>query len=186
MKASLNASNGREAIYETISQGDKNFGGLIARMKSAAIDVIFFGGYHTEAALLIRQARELGLTALMISGDALVTDEFWKISGPAGQDTIMIFGPDPRRHTSALEVVEKFRASGYDPQGYTLYTYAAVQVWVQAVNAARSFRVSDAARRMRESVFGTVLGNLSFDAKGDRRDLDYVFYVWRNGRYYEL
>ena len=51
-------------------------------MKAANIQVIYIGGYHTEAGLIIRQAKEQGMTPTLISGDALVTKEFWQISGP--------------------------------------------------------------------------------------------------------
>jgi branched-chain amino acid transport system substrate-binding protein len=148
--------------------------------------VIYVGGYHTEAGLIVRQAREQGLNAQLISGDALVTDEFWKISGPAGAGTLMTFGPDPRKNPAAKDVVEKFKAAKYEPEGYTLYTYAAIQVWAQTVNATKSTKTADLAKKMREATYDTVIGKLRFNAAGDRRDTDYVFYVWKDGKYAEM
>lgn len=186
MKKAFNAGKGKEVMYEAYNQGDKDFAALVSKMKAAAVDVIYVGGYHTEAGLIVRQSREQGLNALMISGDALVTDEFWKISGPAGQGTLMTFEPDPRKYATAKDVVEKFKAAKYDPEGYTLYTYAAVQVWAQSVNATKSTKTADLAKKMREATYDTVLGKLRFNAKGDRYNPEYVFYVWKDGKYTQM
>jgi branched-chain amino acid transport system substrate-binding protein len=86
-------------------------------MKQANIDAIYFGGYPTEAGLIVRQARDQGMKAQFIGADALVKEEFWKITGPAGEGTLMTFPPDPRNVPAAWAIVDKFRAEGYDPQG---------------------------------------------------------------------
>jgi len=71
-------------MYEVVAQGDKDFSALISKMKEANIDVIYYGGYQTEAGLIVRQARDQGLKALFIAIGALVGDEYWKITGAAG------------------------------------------------------------------------------------------------------
>ena len=110
-KKAMNAAGLQDAMYEAITQGDKDFTALVSKMKAAGIDAMYLGGYHTEAGLLVRQSREQGLNALLVSGDALVTDEFWKITGPAGQGTLMTFAPDPRKLKTAEDVVKKFKAA---------------------------------------------------------------------------
>ena len=117
-KKAMNAAGLTEAMYEAITQGDKDFTALISKMKAGGIDVIYHGGYHTEGGLIVRQAREQGLRAVFVSGDALVDNEYWKITGAAGQGTIMTFAPDPRKSQNAKGIVEKFKAQGYDPEGY--------------------------------------------------------------------
>ena len=182
-KARLNDKGVTEVMYEAITQGDKDFGALISKMKAARVDVIYFGGYHTEAGLMVRQAREQGLTAALVSGDALVTQEFWSITGPAGEGTFMTFDADPRKNPIAAPLVAKFRAQGYDPEGYTLYTYAAVQVYAQAVTRARSTKLKDVLKVMQTATFDTVLGLISFNAKGDVTTPAYRVYAWKGGKY---
>ena len=131
-KKAMNAAGLKEALYEAITQGDKDFSALISKMKQANIDAIYFGGYQTEAGLIVRQARDQGLQAQFIGADALVTEEFWKITGPSGEGTLMTFAPDPRNVPAAKAVVDKFMAEGYNPEGYTLYTYAAIQAFAAA------------------------------------------------------
>ena len=156
---------------------------LISKMKANGVNVFYVGGYHTEAGLMVRQARDQGYDVQLVSGDALVTDEFWKITGDAGQGTLMTFSPDPRKNAAAAPVVEKFRANNYEPEGYTLYTYGAIQAWAQAVEKAGSTDLDDVISSLRGNKFDTVLGNIGFDAKGDVTAPGYVWYVWDGGGY---
>jgi branched-chain amino acid transport system substrate-binding protein len=185
-KKAMNAAGLNEAMYEAITQGDTDFSALISKMKLANIDAIYFGGYPTEAGLIVRQARDQGLKAQFIGADALVKEEFWKITGPAGEGTLMTFPPDPRNVPAAWAVVDKFRAQGYDPQGYTLYTYAAIQAFAAAANKAKSLKVDDLSKALKSMTVDTVVGRLSWDKKGDVTDPRYFFYVWKDGKYAEM
>jgi branched-chain amino acid transport system substrate-binding protein len=185
-KKTLNALGIKEAMYESVNQGDKDFSALISKMKEANVAAIFYGGYFTEAGLLIRQAHEQGLNAVLMGGDALASEEYWKITGDTGEKTLMTFSPDPRNMPTAKDAVAEFRAQGYDPEGYTLYTYAAIQVFAQAAQKAGSVKVDDLAKTMRANRFDTVLGNIGFNAKGDVIGPDYVVYVWKDGKYNEI
>ncbi|MGO1117223.1 branched-chain amino acid ABC transporter substrate-binding protein [Rhodovibrionaceae bacterium A322] len=181
----FNARGETEALYEAYTAGEKDYSALVSKMKAAGIEAFYVGGYHTEAGLMIRQAQEQGYNPQLVSGDALVTDEFWKITGEAGAGTIMTFAPDPRKLDSAKDLVAKFRADGYEPEGYTLYTYAAMQVFAQAAAAAGSTDVDAVSAAIRGNSFDTVLGNLTFDDKGDVKNPEYVWYEWQNGQYNE-
>jgi branched-chain amino acid transport system substrate-binding protein len=185
-KKAMNAAGLNEAIYEAVTQGDKDFTALISKLKAERVDVVYYGGYHTEAGLMVRQAREQGFAAPLISGDALVDNEFWKITGAAGEGTLMTFAPDPRNATEARDIVAKFKAQGYDPEGYTLYTYAAIQVWAQAVAKANSLDVGRVSAQIRGQTIPTVIGDLKYDNKGDVSNSKYVFFVWKNGQYAEM
>ena len=185
-KKAMNAAGLKESMYEAINQGDKDFSALVSKMKAAKVSAIYLGGYHTEAGLIVRQAREQGLAALLVSGDALVTDEFWKITGKAGEGTLMTFAPDPRNVAAAKAVVEKFKAQKYDPEGYTLYTYAAIQVFADAANKAKSVKLADLVKTLKANRYQTVIGPIDFDKKGDIKDPQYVFYAWKDGKYAEL
>ena len=185
-KKQLNARGVEETMYEAITAGDRDFTALITKMKEAGVDLIYLGGYHTEAGLIARQAKEQGIDATMMSGDALVTDEYWAITGDTGQGTLMTFSPDPRKNEAAAPVVAKFEAAGYDPKGYTLYTYAAIQVWAQAVEKAGSTDLDAVIEQLNGNQFETVLGPISFDDKGDVEGASYVMYEWENGEYAEI
>jgi branched-chain amino acid transport system substrate-binding protein len=123
----------------------------------------------------------------MLSGDALATNEFWSITGAAGEGVLFTFGPDPRKKQTAAAIVAKFKAKNIDPEGYTLYTYAALQVWAQAATKAGVVDPKKVVAALKAGSWETVLGKLSFTPKGDITTVDYVVYRWnKDGKYAEL
>ena len=82
--------------------------------------------------------RDQGLNAPMMSGDGIVSAEFASIAGPGAEGTLMTFSPDPRKNPNAKDAVAKFKAKNFEPEAYTLYTYAAVQILAEAAKQAKS------------------------------------------------
>ena len=135
-KKALNKAGFQEKMFESYNKGDKDFNSIVSRLKRDNIDLVYVGGYHQEAGLILRQMRDQGLQTILMAGDAMNDKEFASITGPAAEGTLFTFGPDPRNKPTAKAIVEKFKAKNIDPEGYTLYTYAAMQVWTQAVAKA--------------------------------------------------
>ena len=186
-RAALNAQGVTEVLYEAYTAGEKDYSTLVSKLKLEQIDVLYVGGYHSEAGLIVRQMRDQGLDTQLISGDALVSQEYWAITGEAGEGTRMTFSPDPRNNPEAVDVVKRFREElNYEPEGYTLYTYAAIQAWAQAAESAGSLEPDAIKAALKGGTFETVLGTLSFDDKGDIEGPSYVFYEWSNGDYHEV
>ena len=184
---SLRAAGGKETVYDAFTPGEKDYSALVSRLKQAGVSVIYVGGYHTESGLIIRQAKEQGMKATLVGGDALVTKEFWQISGAAGEGTLMTFSPDPRLNKAAAAVVKEFQDKKIDPEGYVLYTYAAVQIWADAVKKAKTTDPKKVAAALKASGnWPSVLGPMSFDKKGDITGGGYVLYIWKNGSYAQM
>ena len=186
VKKALNEAGKEEVLYEAISAGEKDYSALVSKLKQAAVDVVFLGGYHTEAGLIVRQMRDQGMNTLLMGGDALITQEYWSITGPAGEGTLMTFSPDPRKNPAAADVVKRFKDKGIEPEGYVLYTYAAIQAWKQAVEKAGSTAAADVVKALNENEFETVIGKFRFDEKGDPNLPPYAVYRWSNGTYEEI
>ncbi|MDF2998969.1 MAG: Extracellular ligand-binding receptor [Xanthobacteraceae bacterium] len=183
----MNKGGVKEVIYEGINPGEKDYSALVSKLKAANVDILYYGGLHTEAGLLVRQMRDQGMKTVLFSGDGITDKEFWTIAGPGAAGTLMTFGPDPRKNPAATKVVEAFKAKGIDPEGYVLYSYAAGQVLQQAAEATKSLDPKKIAEYAHSGkTFNTVLGPLAFDKKGDLTKLDYVLYVWKDGGYSEM
>jgi branched-chain amino acid transport system substrate-binding protein len=181
-KKAMNAAGLTEAMYEGVNIGDKDFSALIAKMKQAGVSIIYWGGLHTEAGLIIRQVADQGLEATMVSGDGIVSNELASIAGDAVAGTLNTFGPDPRLIPANKELVEKFRAQGFEPEAYTLYAYAAMQAIAGAATAAKSNDPQEVAKALKANgPFNTVLGELSYDEKGDPTLPGYVMFEWKKG-----
>src|SRR5450631_978401 len=72
----MHAAGGKEVLATAYTPGEKDYSSLVSRLKQAGVTVIYVGGYHTESGLIIRQAKEQGMKATLVGGDALVTKEF--------------------------------------------------------------------------------------------------------------
>lgn len=185
-QAAYEALGGKPAMVESYTAGEKDYSALVSKLKQEGIDVLYVGGYHTEAGLMARQAKEQGLKLQLVSGDALVTDEYWAITGDAGEGTLMTFSPDPRAYETAAKVVKTLEDAGKTTEGYVLYTYAAIQAWADAAKTAGSTDFDAVTKALDDGKFSTVLGDLSFDDKGDVTLPGYVFYKWHDGKYAQI
>lgn len=179
-KKTFNDLGVKEVMYEGVNTGEKDFSALITKAKAAGIDVLYWGGVHTEGGLIIRQLADQGLKVTFISGDAIVNNELASIARDAVVGTLNTFGPDPRVDPANAELVKKFRDSGFEPEAYTLYSYAAAQSLAAAAKAAGSNDPQEVAKAMKEKgPFKTALGELAFDEKGDAKLPGYVMYEWK-------
>jgi branched-chain amino acid transport system substrate-binding protein len=178
----MNAGGVKEVLYEGVNTGEKDYSAIVSKIKASGADFLMWGGLHTEGGLIVRQMRDQGLNTVMISGDGITDNEFASIGGPGVEGTLMSFGPDPRNNAAAKDVVAKFRAKGFEPEAYTLYSYAAVQIMKEAAERAKSTDPKKMAEAMHSGQpFKTVIGDIAYDKKGDRTSVDFVWYVWKKG-----
>jgi branched-chain amino acid transport system substrate-binding protein len=186
VRKTLNADGKQEVLAESYTAGEKDYSALVSKLKQADVDVLFVGGYHTETGLIARQMRDQGMDTIIMGGDALITQEYWSITGPAGEGTLMTFSPDPRKNPAAADVVARFKEKGIEPEGYVLYTYAAVQAWKEAAEKAGTTDAAAVVKALNENEFDTVIGKFKFDEKGDPNLPPYAVYRWSNGAYEEI
>ncbi|MBF7142059.1 MULTISPECIES: branched-chain amino acid ABC transporter substrate-binding protein [Pseudomonas] len=177
-------------LEEGLTRGEKDFSALVTKIRSTGAEVVFFGGLHPEAGPLVRQMREQGLKDVkFVSDDGIVTDELVTTAGGAQyvDGVYMTFGADPRLLPDSKAVVDGFRKSGYEPEGYTLYAYASMQALAAGFNGAKSNKGEDAAKWLKANPVKTVMGEKTWDSKGDLKVSDYVVYQWgSDGKYKQL
>ena len=135
---------------------------------------------------MARAALDRGYPVQLVAGDVLQSEEFGLIAGPAAEGAVFLSAADARTRPEAAPVVARFRASGFEPEGYTLYAYGAVQVWAQAAKKAGSLQLQAMIASLRQHQFDTVLGPIAFDEKGDLKVQRPVWYVWQGGKYLPL
>ena len=179
-KKAMNRLGITEVIYEGVSSVEKDFAALVSKMKNAGVDVFYWGGVHTAGGLILRQMRDQGVSAVFMSGDGIASNEFAAIAGPGAEGTLMTFGPDPENLPQAKPIIQEFLKKNYKPEAYTLYTYASVQALKQAIEATKSTDPKTVAEYMHSGVvFKTIIGDISFDKKGDLTKVIYVMYTWK-------
>ena len=192
-RKALNAKGMTEVMFEGVNKDDKDFTALVSKLKSVNPDLVYWGGLHDTGGLILRQMRAQGVNATFMGGDGITDDEFAAIAGPGAEGTLMTFSPDPRTNPKNKAIVDLFRSKrGFEPQAYTLYSYAALQIIKEAAEQAKSLDPKKVADVMHSGKsFDTVLGDIAFDQKGDlsndgymvagQRKDRYVLYTWKKG-----
>ena len=111
---------------EKVKDGDKDFSAQVTNIKAKKPDVIFFSGYYTEGALIMKEARKQGLKANMFGGDGLFSPEFIKLGGEAVEGSMSALGFSPEQATEeTAKFIEAFKKKFngalpglFDAQGY--------------------------------------------------------------------
>ena len=179
----MEGKGAKPALRESITAGEKDYSGLVAKLKAAGVEVLAYGGYHTEVALILRQAEQAKLKLTVLGGDTMSNTELVTAAGKAADNVLFTFGPDARKNPAAAPIVKKFRDAKIEPEGYVLYAYAAFQLFEQAAKKANSIKYNELEKSMRSGEFDTVLGKMSFDAKGNSKAPAFVVYQWKDGKY---
>lgn len=189
VKAELNAGGMTEVMFGSIAPEQDSYAPVVEEVAAAGADLIYaVSNTVSDVSLLTRQLKEVIPTAVVISADAIASDGFPLLAGDAAHGTLFTFGPDARKAPEAVDVVARFRdEEGYEPDGYTLLAYAAVQAWAGAVEKAGSTSPTDVAKELKAGTFDTVIGKIGFNTKGDVTGVDnFVIYVWDEDGYSEL
>jgi branched-chain amino acid transport system substrate-binding protein len=184
VKDKLNAAGVKEVVFEGINPGEKDYNAIVSKLKAAGVDFVYFGGYHAEGGLILRQAADQGYKPQLMMGDSIATSEFWQISGPAGEGTLFTFPTDPRRSPNAAKAMEQFKTQGFNPEGFTLFSYGVVQAIADGIKKAGSDDPKKVAKALNDGQpVETVMGPVKFDGKGDIKDPTYDINKWSQGQY---
>jgi branched-chain amino acid transport system substrate-binding protein len=179
-KRQLNKRGVTEVMFVSYTPDKKDYKSIANKLVNKKIDVLYAGGYLDDIGIILRQTKKVLPKLRLFSGDSLVDVQFLFVAGEAGEGTYFTFGPDMRLQSEAQDVVAAIREEdAYEPQGYTLYSYGAVQAWAQAVEQAGSLKPKAVIKALRKGSFDTVLGKIGFDKKGDVTGIStFVWYVF--------
>lgn len=134
------AQDGGAIVAEgSFSSGDKDFKAQLTSIKSANPDAIFLPCYYTEAALITRQARELGITVPIFGGDGWEAPELLQIGGKAMENTYYSTHYSPEATDEAVvNFVKKFKArfNGETPDAMAALGYDSVYFLVDGIKRA--------------------------------------------------
>lgn len=179
----MTGKGAKPALRESVTAGEKDYSSLVSKLKGAGVEVLAYGGYHTEVALILRQAQQAGLKLTIMGGDTLTNSELVTAAGPAADNVLFTFAADPRKNPAAADVVKQFRDAKVEPEGYVMYAYAAMQLFAEAATQAKSAKPADVQKSLAKGSFDTVIGKLAFDGKGDNKAPGFVVYRWQGGQY---
>jgi branched-chain amino acid transport system substrate-binding protein len=169
--------------------GDQDFNGILTNIKAANPDVIFAPGNFTESALIIKQARALGITAPFIGGDTWETNEFITVGGADVEGAVMsTFFDDTNPLTEAgktfvaeykkaypdRENIAAVTALGYD--GYMMTLDA-----IERAGSADPVAIRDALAATKD--FEGATGMITIDANGDATKNEAIIKTVKDGKF---
>ncbi|WP_042412915.1 high-affinity branched-chain amino acid ABC transporter substrate-binding protein [Comamonas aquatica] len=163
-------------MYDGLNAGDSDYSAVITKLKSAKVDAVFFGGYHPEMGLLLRQAKEQGLQTRWIGPEGVFNQGLIEIAGPAVEGMMFTFPADFSERPENQGIVEAFKKAKRSANGaYQMPTYAALQVLHTSLQAVGP-DPKKVADYMHANTFDTAIGKVAFDAKGDLKDFEFVVF----------
>jgi branched-chain amino acid transport system substrate-binding protein len=168
-------------LFAPIVAGEKDYGAVVGTLKDAGADVVYFGGFPTEAALLIRQMREAGLAAPLMGPDTLAAREFWDLAGAAGEGTLVTSLSDRGATPYARKIDARLKGTAAGPASLALRSYVAVMIWAAGASSAGSLKAQEAGLAIASATHPTPLGPVTFNEQGDGDLPSYALSAWRRG-----
>jgi len=169
--------------HEHVNQGDKDFSGVLTKIKALEPDVLYMSLYNPEGNLMAIQAKRLGLKAALMSEDAVYHPNYLSIAKDAGEGTYFTFGqPASEAIPEVAAFLKAYTAKYGQPGSYSAYAYDGANVLLTAiakVGAEDPDKLADAIRAIKMQGASKMI---SFDAKGDSGST-YKVLVVRDGAF---
>ena len=185
--AALQQKGVTPALQQGFKAGTRDFAPLAKQVAEAGAGVVYLASSYVEGGLIAQALRAAGSQAQIVSGDSLVSEDYGKQAKDAANGTLSSFTYDPRKFPTAKGLVQRFRDKDQNAEGFTLYAYAAVQALAAAAEATGTLDSTRLAEWLRGgNRFDTVIGPVSFDARGDLAAPSIAWFKWIDGRYVEV
>ena len=178
------ASGTAPAWFFTIKPAVKSVDDLMVGLAAKDIAALYCACAASDAGFIASQITAAGLGLKVYGPDSLLAPQYWEKSGDSGEGTFVSFAVDPQLSSEARKLIKLLAAADIKAEAPVLQSYAAVQVYAQAVEKIGAKNSTGVNEYLHSGAsFSTVLGSLSFDAKGDVREPRLVWYVWSKGKF---
>jgi len=192
MQPKIDAGEVEIVYFDAITPGESDYSTVVSQIKSLNPDVWFYTAYYSEAALLLKQARDAGVTSIFVGNNSVPTPEFEKIAGVAAiKDSIHLNEPMPQflAYPESKEFLDAYQAKYNELPGsiWAVYAADALNAIVAAIAKAGSTDPDQVASAMRTMTDAKgITGPLLFTDRGDRKDIPYYAYVYNDQGVLEL
>ncbi len=184
LKSLLDSGEVEIVYFDAITPGEKDFHVPLTKLRETKPDIWYFTGYYAEAALLLTQAREIGITCTFVGGNAAINDEFVKIAGiDIAKGCFMTNEPLPGDlpYPEAKEFLDAYKAKfGEIPSSpWPIYAADAFGIIAYAIDKSGSTDSDVLADYLRNKIDGVngITGPIGFTDQGDREGVPFYLYV---------
>lgn len=181
VRDTLESAGVEVAMFEGITAGDKDFSSLVTKLKQAQVDYVYYGGYHPELGLILRQARQADLDAVFMGPEGVGNKDINTIAGAASEGLLVTLPPAFDEKEENRDLVAAFADKEEDSSGpFVLTSYAAVQLIAEGIEKAGSKDPFEVAAALRANIFQTPIGTVQYDQAGDMKSFEFVVYEWHS------
>jgi len=166
-------------MFEGINAGDSDYSAVITKLKSNNVDFVYYGGYHPEMGLLLRQAHEQGVNAKFMGPEGVGNPDINAIAGDAVEGMLLTLPADFTQNPANAEIVKAFQAKKRNASGaFQLTAYAATQVIAEGIKGAGSTDPTKVAEYLHANSFDTPIGKTSWNKQGDLNEFEFQVFTW--------
>lgn len=179
VKKTVEAAGIKPVLFEGVNKGQTDFSALITKMKKEGVDFVYYGGYHPELGLLLRQSREQGFDAKYMGPEGVGNKDISAIAGPASEGLLVTLPADFSTNPANAALVKAFKDKGQDPSGpFVMPSYSAVQIIADAIQGAKTEDPVKLAAYIHKNSFETPIGKVAFKDNGDLKEFEFVIFEW--------
>jgi branched-chain amino acid transport system substrate-binding protein len=155
---------------------------VLTKLKGKKPDAVFYGGMDATGGPLLKQARELKMTAVFAFGDGACTDKMAELAGPAAEGLLCSQAGIPVQ-AAGKKFLDAYKAKfKIDPILYSPFTYDAANLLIQAMKKVDSPDPAKYLPALAASNYNGASGNIQFDEKGDRKDAEMTIFTLKEGK----
>jgi branched-chain amino acid transport system substrate-binding protein len=172
-------------LREGFDEKETNLRPYLTKLKESGAELWYFGGIYSQAAPMLSQARGLGITAPLMSGDGVHGDQadFIDKIKEAAEGTLTTF-PNTEAAPGYAAFTESYRkAFNTDPGPYAIYSYSATTILLKAIVDAGSADGVAVSKAIHAGAYDTPLGKIAFDERGDVNENTYRVWIVKNGKH---
>ncbi|WAI81362.1 MULTISPECIES: branched-chain amino acid ABC transporter substrate-binding protein [Achromobacter] len=167
------------AIFEGVNAGDSDYSAVITKLKAQGVDFVYYGGYHPEMGLLLRQAAEQGVKAKWMGPEGTGNPDINAIAGDAVEGMLLTLPADFTQNAANADIVKAFEAKKRNPGGaFQMTAYAATQVIADGIKGAGSDDPTKVAKYLHANSFDTPIGKVSWNKQGDLTNFKFDVFTW--------
>ena len=168
-----------------------DFSAILTAIKAKQPDAIFFGGIDAVGGPMLRQMKQLGISAKFMGGDGVCSEQMPTLAGEGLIDDVVVCAEPGGIEDSQKKVMEDFRTAfrkkfNGNVQIYAPYAYDATMLMITAMQKAGSADPAKYLPVMAASKYQGVTGLIEFDGKGDVKNSALTLYTFRNKQRIQL
>jgi branched-chain amino acid transport system substrate-binding protein len=167
------------AMFEGINAGDSDYSAVITKLKSSGADFVYYGGYHPEMGLLLRQGAEQGLKVKFMGPEGVGNPDINAIAGASVEGLLVTLPADFTQDPSNATIVKAFTDKKRNPGGaFQLTAFSATKAIAEGIKGAGVDDPVKVAAYLHDNTVETPIGKLSWNKQGDLNEFKFDVFTW--------